>query len=96
MRVLWAIAMVCGVIVLGGLSIDIAFGLWSARIFGTAWALPIVLLLGAGACAAGVFMRPGEFKAAIRPVEPEVKRAAWLEELQEAKRRDQSGEPPKA
>jgi hypothetical protein len=78
--------MLAGVVVLGGLSVLIFYALLTAEDGPSglrAFVWPTGLLLAAGACGAGIFMKPVEFKEAMRPIdpEPEAKPAAWIEEI---------------
>jgi hypothetical protein len=61
-----------GAVLLGFAGIEI-----NGQVFGFKPHIILFLLLGA----AGIFMRPGEFKEAMRPDEPEAKPAAWIEEM---------------
>jgi hypothetical protein len=82
MRALWVLLMIAGVIVFGGFAIVMILGIpigndLEIRSRGI-W--PIAALLAAGACGAGIFMSPGEFRETMRPPPPP-ERPAWMDEL---------------
>jgi hypothetical protein len=87
MRVLWVLLMIVGVVVLGAMGVGRLYGLYLIRGEPDLMALRFVptllwsslFLMGAGACAAGIFMRPSEFRDAME--EPPAERAPWLDEL---------------
>ncbi len=84
MRVLFILAMLCGVVLFAGLAILMVVGIPISedRVIVSRGLWPIISVLAAGACAAGIFMKPREFKATMQPIEPEAPpRAAWLDEL---------------
>ncbi|HYD89730.1 MAG TPA: hypothetical protein VEA80_19770 [Vitreimonas sp.] len=82
-RKLWVLAMLAGVVLFAGLAIVMVAGvpIGDGRVIYSRGIWPIISVLTAGACAAGIFMKPREFREAMRPVEPEVKEAAWLAEF---------------
>ena len=93
MRVLFVLAMIVAVLVLGAASLYLyaaVIAAWQAGAYLSirALVLPTVLLLGAGACAAGIFMKPREFRAAMQPPSEEVKPAAWIEQMRNEKQGD--------
>lgn len=83
----WIAACVIGTLVLGGLAVLTAYAIFydpetggaQFSMRGIAW--PIFFILGAGACAAGLFMSPREFRETVMPPEPPPPRAAWLDDL---------------
>ena len=83
----WIAACIIGMIVLGGLAVltgyvifyDPETGGVQFTTRGIAW--PIFFILAAGACAAGIFMSPREFRETVMPSEPTPPRAAWLDDL---------------
>ena len=86
-RGFWIAACVVGMLVLGGLAVltdyvifvDSETGAFQFSTRGIAW--PIFFILAAGACAAGIFMSPREFRETVAPSEPQAPRAAWLDDL---------------
>jgi hypothetical protein len=97
MRFLWVLLMISGVVVLGGLSLLRLYGLIEAEGVNAlmqprALISGLLPLFGAGACAAGIFMKPSEFRKAMEPVQEEAPTPpAWLKEMQDrasAKRED--------
>jgi len=84
MRVLWILLMLSGVIVFGAIAGVFLFAILSRSVLGLlslSGAIGLLSLMAAGACAAGIVMKPREFKDAMKPLEPEVKQAAWLTQL---------------
>ncbi len=83
MRLLWILLMLVGVIGLGGAALVGFAGVEIAgRVISFRPHIILLLLLGAGACAAGMFMSPREFKEATKPLgQTEVQRPAWLDDL---------------
>ena len=82
MRVLWIVLMLAGVVVFGVVSAVVWFTILSGTIPGVVGAaIAILAPLAAGACGAGVFMKPREFRQMTKPLGSEVKPAAWLDQL---------------
>lgn len=82
MRGLWVLLMIAGVIGFTGLAIVMFFGIpigpdVAIRSRGL-W--PILSLFAAGACGAGIFMSPREFKQTMTPPPPPP-RPAWMDDL---------------
>lgn len=82
MRMVWVLAMIAGVIVFGGLAIVMVLGIpIGPDLYITSRGIwPIAALLAAGACAAGIFMKPGEFRETMQPPPPPP-RPAWMDDL---------------
>lgn len=88
-RALWVLMLFVGMLVLAGLAVGLPFGLYQARenllvvllLIIPVTALSVLFFMGAGACAAGLFMRPRAFIEATKPNEPEVIPLAWVREL---------------
>lgn len=88
-RALWVLMLFVGMLVLAGLAVGLPFGLYQARenllvvllLIVPVTALSVLFFMSAGACAAGLFMRPRAFIEATRPNEPEVIPLAWVREL---------------
>jgi hypothetical protein len=84
MRLLWVLLMIAGVVFFGGLALTMGLVFFSGleelpnirRAI-----LPLLSLMAAGACAAGIFMKPQEFKAAMEPEEEEAPAAEWIKEM---------------
>ena len=83
MRTLWVLFMIAGVVVLGGAAVLGFAGIpIGSQVVSLRPHIALFLLLAAGACAAGIFMKPREFQAAIRPEhEEEVVTADWIKEM---------------
>ena len=88
-RALWVLMLFLGVLILAGLAVGLPFGLYQARenillvllLIVPVTALSVIFFMGAGACAAGLFMRPRVFIEATKPNEVEVIPRAWVHEL---------------
>jgi hypothetical protein len=94
MRVLWVLMMIAGVIFFGGLALTMGMVFFSGaeELPGIRRAiLPVMSLLAAGACGAGIFMKPSEFKAAMEPEEEEAPTADWIKEMR--REQDPTGKP---
>lgn len=86
-RGVWITACVIGMIVLGGLAVLTAYVIFydpetggaQFTTRGIAW--PLFFILAAGACAAGIFMSPREFRETVTPPAPAARHAAWLDQL---------------
>lgn len=90
-RGVWVAACVIGVIVLGGLSILMAYAIFLSVEAGATLSLrsvtwPAILILGAGACAAALFMTPREFQEATK-IEVDEEPAEWIKDMR-SKRED--------
>ncbi len=88
-RALWVLMLFVGMLALTGLAVGLPFGLYQVRenlllvllLIVPVTALSVLFFMGAGACAAGLFMRPRTFIEATKPNEPEVIPLAWVREL---------------
>ncbi|UPT62807.1 MAG: hypothetical protein M0D54_21185 [Hyphomonadaceae bacterium JAD_PAG50586_4] len=88
-RALWVLMLFLGVLILAGLAVGLPFGLYQARenillvllLIVPVTALSGIFFMGAGACAAGLFMRPRAFIEATKPNEAEVIPLAWVHEF---------------
>jgi hypothetical protein len=81
MRALWILLMIGGVIVFGGFAVVAVLGIPIGNgMVVRSWSIwPFLSLLAAGACAAGIFMKPREFAETMKPDEPKV--ADWVKEM---------------
>ena len=82
MRALWVLMMIAGVIVFVGLAIVMVLGIpIGPNLYIQSRGIwPIAALLAAGACGAGIFMKPGEFRETMTPPPPPA-RPAWMDDL---------------
>jgi hypothetical protein len=95
-RGVWIAGCIIGVVVLGGLAVlsgytilaDLEGALNTLSIRQLVW--PIILILGAGASAAGIFMTPREYQEFTQP-EPETDEepAQWIKDM---RKQDKSNE----
>jgi hypothetical protein len=81
MRLGWILLMAAGVVVFGAFAVIMPFGVQIGDVVIRSRGIwPILSLMAAGICAAGIFMKPAEFRTLAEP--PPIKKAAWLEEMQ--------------
>jgi len=88
-RALWVLMLFLGMLILAGLAVGLPFGRYQARenllvvrlLIVPVTGLSVIFFMGAGACAAGLFMRPRAFIEATKPNEAEVIPLAWVREL---------------